>query len=277
MSLTPNVIWAQRKETVYLKIDLQDVQNQKIELGEDDSSFSFSATSNSKPYALNFRFFGKVSKKESKISVTGRAVELQIKKAQSGFWDHLLAADSPSKKPFWLKVDWNKWKDNDDDDEEAAPGGNDFNLEDPSDWMDNENDNEPGDDDLPPLENEHESEAHDHDHDHAHHSHDHSHGHDHGHDHAHDHGHDHDHDHDHAHDHDHVSHDAQAHDQAHDHSHDHAHDHSHDHAHDQAHDHVSHDAHAHDQAHDHAHDQAHDHVSHDAHDHEHQASDPKPE
>jgi len=263
MSLTPNVIWAQRKETVYLKIDLQDVQNQKIELNEDDSSFSFTATSNSKPYALNFRFYGKVNKKDSKISVTGRAVELQIKKAQSGFWDHLLSDDSPSKKPFWLKVDWNKWKDEDDDEEAAAPGGNDFNLEDPSDWMDNEAD--AGDDDLPPLENEHEDHDHSHDdHDHSHDGHDHSHD---GHDHSHD-GHDHSHDgHDHSHDgHDH-SHDG--HDHSHDdHAHDHAHDHSHDHAHDHAQDHVQ--DHVHDQGHDHDH-------SHDpAHDHEHQA-DPKPE
>eukprot|EP01099_Mayorella_cantabrigiensis_P000929 TRINITY_DN13_c0_g1_i10.p1 TRINITY_DN13_c0_g1~~TRINITY_DN13_c0_g1_i10.p1 ORF type:complete len:224 (-),score=35.65 TRINITY_DN13_c0_g1_i10:198-869(-) len=223
MSLTPNVIWAQRKETLYLKIDLQDVQNQKIELNEEDSSFSFSATSNSKQYALTFHFFGKVNKKDSKISVTGRAVELQIKKAQSGFWDHLLSADHP-KKPFWLKVDWNKWKDEDDDDEESA--GNDFNLEDPSDWMDNDND-DAADEDLPPLENESDSHDHDHGHDHGH---DHSHDHD-GHDHSHDHDHDHDHSHDHGHDH---SHDH-SHDHAHDHSHDHAHDHSHDHAHDHSH------------------------------------------
>merc|ERR1712202_26130 len=119
MSLTPTVFWAQRAGTVYLKIDLQDVQNSKIDLNEENSTLSFQGSSQGKEYAVNFEFFGGVLKEDSKTSITGRSVEFQIKKKESGYWDRLLKEGG---KRFWLKVDLNKWKDEDEDE------GNDFNL-----------------------------------------------------------------------------------------------------------------------------------------------------
>lgn len=54
---------------------------------------------------------------------SGRCYEFIISKAESAqdFWQSLT---TDKKKPHWLKVDFNKWKDEgSDDDSDAAPGG----------------------------------------------------------------------------------------------------------------------------------------------------------
>jgi prostaglandin-E synthase len=42
------------------------------------------------------------------------------KKDNDGYWPRLL---KDSKKVHWIKIDWNKWKDEDEEEEEEAAGG----------------------------------------------------------------------------------------------------------------------------------------------------------
>ena len=65
--------------------------------------------------------FGAVKPGDSKWINRERGAEFVLIKAEQGFWKRLLKEDT---KYHWLKVDFNKWKDEDDsEDESAAAGG----------------------------------------------------------------------------------------------------------------------------------------------------------
>ena len=56
---TPNVMWAQRKETLYLCIDLQDVKEEKITL--EATKLNFKGKSQGKNYEITIEFFDEVN------------------------------------------------------------------------------------------------------------------------------------------------------------------------------------------------------------------------
>lgn len=58
-SLTATLVWAQRSEWVYIKIELQDVKNEKIEVSA-DGKFAFTGTSVGKSYTANVQLFGEL-------------------------------------------------------------------------------------------------------------------------------------------------------------------------------------------------------------------------
>ncbi len=51
---------------------------------------------------------------ESKAAVAARSICYLIKKAESKWWPRLLKKEG--KPPVFLKVDWDKWQDEDDED-----------------------------------------------------------------------------------------------------------------------------------------------------------------
>lgn len=71
---------------------------------------------------MSLDLFGKVIPEESKYMVRGRGAEVVMVKAdQEGpYWKRLFKDD---KRYHWLKVDFNKWKDEDESDEEIDIGG----------------------------------------------------------------------------------------------------------------------------------------------------------
>lgn len=119
MALTPDVLWAQREDSVYMTIDLKEVIDMQVTLEED--RLKFSGKVGVSTYACEIEFFAKIKKAESKYKA-GRLVEFYLKKDESSTWKHLR---KQGKAP-WIKIDWPKWKDS--DDEEDAAKGN-FNLD----------------------------------------------------------------------------------------------------------------------------------------------------
>eukprot|EP01115_Flamella_aegyptia_P004289 TRINITY_DN1866_c0_g1_i1.p1 TRINITY_DN1866_c0_g1~~TRINITY_DN1866_c0_g1_i1.p1 ORF type:complete len:130 (+),score=74.24 TRINITY_DN1866_c0_g1_i1:287-676(+) len=112
---------------------------------------TFSGTSSGKNYVAEINFFKEVDPAKSKYAVKPRSIEFVLAKKESGpYWDHLLKEKG---KPRWLKVDWDKWKDEDDVDEETGgfdmAGMNDFNFD-----MGAEEDDDSDDEDIPGLEEE---------------------------------------------------------------------------------------------------------------------------
>ena len=64
-----------------------------------------------------------MSFQKSKFAVRDRCIEFALEKKEDGpYWDRLLKEKT---KRHWLKIDFNKWKDEDESDEEeaAGPGG----------------------------------------------------------------------------------------------------------------------------------------------------------
>ncbi|XP_072989943.1 uncharacterized protein OsI_027940-like isoform X1 [Typha latifolia] len=126
MSRHPEVKWAQRLDKVYVTVQLPDAKDVKVNL-EPDGSFTFSGTagSSNNSYELKLDLFDKVNVEESKINTGVRSIFCIIEKAEKGWWKKLLRGDG--KTPHYIKVDWDKWVDEDDDaGDKLDLGGMDF-------------------------------------------------------------------------------------------------------------------------------------------------------
>merc|ERR1712152_119724 len=63
---------------------------------------------------------GEIDKEKSKFAVRDRVIEFALEKKDSGpYWKRLVKEEQ---KQHWLKVDFNKWKDEDESDDEAGGG-----------------------------------------------------------------------------------------------------------------------------------------------------------
>jgi prostaglandin-E synthase len=153
--LTPNVLWAQRSDYIWITVDVADCEDPEYDLQADTLSFSCKAAG--KAYGFQIKLFKPVNKEESKY-LQHRLVDFCLKKEVSEEWPRL---SSDSKKLPWLKVDWSKWEDSDAEEETDAfdmskmGGFGDFGsmqglngLGDFSQFQDNDSDDEEGEEDL---------------------------------------------------------------------------------------------------------------------------------
>ncbi|XP_020239803.1 uncharacterized protein OsI_027940 [Cajanus cajan] len=128
MSRHPEVKWAQRLDKVYVTVQLADSKNAKVDLTP-DGVFTFSANAGAQDhlYELKLELFDKVNVEESKINVGVRSIFCVVQKAEKGWWKRLLHAEG--KPPHYVKVDWDKWVDENEDEEGLGDldlGGMDF-------------------------------------------------------------------------------------------------------------------------------------------------------
>uniref|UniRef100_A0A2P2K662 Co-chaperone protein p23 n=1 Tax=Rhizophora mucronata TaxID=61149 RepID=A0A2P2K662_RHIMU len=128
MSRHPEVKWAQRVDKVFLTVVLPDSKNAKVNL-EPEGVFTFSANAGGENhlYELKLELYDKVNVEESKINVGVRSIFCILEKQEKVWWKKLLRSDG--KTPHYVKVDWDKWVDEDDDDKGAGDldmGGMDF-------------------------------------------------------------------------------------------------------------------------------------------------------
>ncbi|XVE73309.1 hypothetical protein DITRI_Ditri11bG0107300 [Diplodiscus trichospermus] len=114
MSRHPEVKWAERADKVYLTVLLPDSKNAKVNL-EPEGVFNFSATAgaDNKLYELKLDLHDKVNVEESKINIGVRSIFCILEKAEKVWWKKLLRGDA--KTPHYIKVDWDKWVDEDED------------------------------------------------------------------------------------------------------------------------------------------------------------------
>ncbi|XP_047329326.1 uncharacterized protein OsI_027940-like [Impatiens glandulifera] len=110
----PEVKWAQRQDKVYMTVELPDSKNANINL-DPQGLFTFSGTAGpeSLNYELTLDLFDEVNVEKSKISVGVRGIFCVLEKVEIKWWKKLLRGDG--KTPHNVKVDWDKWVDEDDD------------------------------------------------------------------------------------------------------------------------------------------------------------------
>lgn len=108
MPLLPIVLWAQKKECIYLTIDLEDAENVKIDLKEDKLCFSGKKDKNE--YEFELLFLKPINVEESKYSTT-RNIKFKIIKQEKERWKTL----NKDGKKHWIKCDWNTWVDTDEE------------------------------------------------------------------------------------------------------------------------------------------------------------------
>jgi len=131
-AIPPQILWAQRTDKVFVSIQLDDVSDENITVNTE--KLTFSGKSRNKNYAVDLEFNGSIIPEESKQRKGGREYFFELKKKEDGpYWPRLL---KDNKKRQYLKIDFNRWKDEDESDDEAGagpgpggPGYDDANLE----------------------------------------------------------------------------------------------------------------------------------------------------
>ncbi|XP_048756972.1 uncharacterized protein LOC125667491 isoform X1 [Ostrea edulis] len=119
-SLHAPMEWAQRKDKLYVTVDVEDCSEPQIELTETSLTFKARGGAEKKWYEAKIEFFKEVDPKESKYTVLPRNVPFVIKKKEEGhFWPRLI---KDKVKVHWIRTDFNKWKDEDDSDYEDESG-----------------------------------------------------------------------------------------------------------------------------------------------------------
>lgn len=110
--------WAQRSDKVFLTVELPDSKNPKVKI-EPEGKFSFLATAGPEngPYELDLDLFDKINVEDSKVSAGLRNIFCVLQKNEKGWWKRLLKSEG--KPPPYLKVDWDKWVDEDEEHESS--------------------------------------------------------------------------------------------------------------------------------------------------------------
>jgi len=158
---TPTVLWAQRKDRTLVSIQVEDSKDEQIAIDEQKLTFSCHCPKDNKYYKAELTFFYNIVPEESKQRKGGREFYFDLKKKNTDapYWKSLLKDGKKNN----VKVDFNRWKDEDDSDDEKSAGGGmygDQGLEDMMQKMGGEGGFDPGempesddsdDDDIPDL------------------------------------------------------------------------------------------------------------------------------
>uniref|UniRef100_F1LDJ8 CS domain-containing protein n=2 Tax=Ascaris TaxID=6251 RepID=F1LDJ8_ASCSU len=120
--LHPLVQWAQRESCLYLTVEIDKVE--QLNVTPKDLHVKGRYAGAETEYEATVEFYADVKTDYRKID-SDRHLELVLNKEAAGWWPRLLKAQG---KIPWVKVDFNKWKDEDDeeDDLDGGPGGFDF-------------------------------------------------------------------------------------------------------------------------------------------------------
>ena len=118
----PLVTWAQRPGLIFLTVCLEDCKEPKIEVKPNYLKFHGNGGADKKDHEVTIEFLKEIDPDKSKFAVKERVIEFALEKKESGpYWERLLKDKT---KQHWLRIDFNKWVDEDaSDDEEGAPGG----------------------------------------------------------------------------------------------------------------------------------------------------------
>ncbi|XP_022826311.1 uncharacterized protein CG16817-like [Spodoptera litura] len=123
----PPVLWAQRKEDVFLTFSIES-KNPTIKIEKDSVYFKGVNASDNKVHEVTISLYDAVIPETSAFVNKGRCIEMILRKEKkdASYWPSLT---KDKKKPHYLKVDFNKWKDEDDEDDNENGGGNSYDIE----------------------------------------------------------------------------------------------------------------------------------------------------
>ncbi|XP_068650766.1 co-chaperone protein p23-2 [Aristolochia californica] len=109
MSRQPEVLWAQRSDKIYLTVSLLDGKDVSVN-SEPHGLFTFSAKG---AVGFSLELYGRIAPEGCKVSIGIRSVLCSIKKEEKGWWKRLLKSEE--KPAPYIKVDWNRWCDEEDE------------------------------------------------------------------------------------------------------------------------------------------------------------------
>ncbi|KAI9476188.1 MAG: HSP20-like chaperone [Benjaminiella poitrasii] len=118
MPLHPSVLWAQRANLVYLTVEISDIKNHKIDLTENKLKFTGTGEKEQNEYEAEIEFYANVDVDKSKQHLTARNLTMVIYKKEEAWWPKLQKGN----KLNFVKVDFQKWIDEDEEEEEGQLG-----------------------------------------------------------------------------------------------------------------------------------------------------------
>mmetsp|Transcript_67453 Transcript_67453/g.161831 ORF Transcript_67453/g.161831 Transcript_67453/m.161831 type:complete len:168 (-) Transcript_67453:199-702(-) len=113
--LKPSVLWAQRKDSVFVTIDIKDARDLTVDLREVGLKFAASGADDGARYEFDLDFFAEIVCEASKWK-NKRCPEFYLRKKAEETWPRLQKAGKLS----WVKVDWKRWADSDEEDEKGG-------------------------------------------------------------------------------------------------------------------------------------------------------------
>ncbi|KAI9282708.1 HSP20-like chaperone, partial [Sporodiniella umbellata] len=116
MPLHPTVLWAQRNDLLILTVEVSDIKEHTVDLKEDRIIFKGKGEKEQNEYEAEIVFHAPVKVEDAKKNLTARNLTMVINKQSQGFWPRLQKGN----KLNFLKVDFQRWKDEDDEEEEGA-------------------------------------------------------------------------------------------------------------------------------------------------------------
>nr|CAD2165655.1 unnamed protein product [Meloidogyne enterolobii] len=109
----PSILWAQRAGQIFLTIE--DGGLKIDELCCEDDKFKLKGEKGGNKYEADLVLYGKLKGAERRKIETDRRIEFVIPKETEEWWPRLLKV---SGKVPWIKIDFDKWKDQDEDDKD---------------------------------------------------------------------------------------------------------------------------------------------------------------
>jgi len=117
----PIVLWAQRKDKIFLTIEIEDSKDVEFKWEPSKLTFKGHGGPENTLFESSLEFNKEIDPEGIKRAANTRYPQFVIpKKAnEQGFWPRLL---KDSKKAPWVKVDFNRWKDEDESDDDMGMG-----------------------------------------------------------------------------------------------------------------------------------------------------------
>lgn len=123
----PPVMWAQRKDILFVTICLEDCKDPIINIEPQMIYFKGIGGTEQKMHEVTINLYEEITPNRTIQNLRGRTLELVLFKKEEGpYWPRLTKEKT---KAHWLKSDFNKWKDEDDSDDEGGMEGSSHDLE----------------------------------------------------------------------------------------------------------------------------------------------------
>ena len=117
--LCPFVYWAQSNKDITLRVDLKDVKDPDITIEEEEIEFSCIGTGSQglQKYEFLLEFYLPVDKDSAICTVYDREILIKVQKKDEDWWPRLLYEQ---KKFPWLKIDFDRIKNESESEDEKA-------------------------------------------------------------------------------------------------------------------------------------------------------------
>ena len=121
----PMLKWAQRKDKLYITINVVHSKTPKIEIN--GKKMKYEGTDGTKNYSFELELYDEIDKENSKYNLDTRNIFLNLKKKKEGeYWPRLTLNKI---KYHWIEIDWNYFVDEDEEEDAKEPNFEGKNLD----------------------------------------------------------------------------------------------------------------------------------------------------